>query len=281
MIVNVWDWRNNLKVASNKVSTKVKSLAFSEKGDYFVTAGNRHIKFWFLDSGRTKYKEPVPLMGRQAILGELRNNYFCDVACGRGQCENSTYAITKSGLLCEFNSRRLLERWVELRTSSANCITIGESLIFIGCADSIIRCFDTESLRFITTLPRTHYLGVDVSLGLNVAHMSSPPPNAKYPDTVAITYDQNNHKLTCVYNDHSIYVWDTQNVKGVGKSHSFLYHSTCIWGVEMVPPSGPMPQGCFLTCSSDDTIRLWTLDKLNEKNTKGMYRRNIYSNVSL
>ena len=24
-------------------------------------------------------------MGRSAILGEQRNNYFCDVGCGRGE----------------------------------------------------------------------------------------------------------------------------------------------------------------------------------------------------
>lgn len=56
MIVNVWDWRNNVKVASNKVSTKVKSLAFSENGSYFVTVGNRHVKFWFLEYGKTKVR---------------------------------------------------------------------------------------------------------------------------------------------------------------------------------------------------------------------------------
>ena len=57
-------------------------------------------------------------MGRSAILGEQRNNYFCDVACGRGEMGDSTYAITKSGLLCEFNNRRLLDKWVELRVST-------------------------------------------------------------------------------------------------------------------------------------------------------------------
>lgn len=56
-------------------------------------------------------------MGRSAILGEQRNNYFCDVGCGRGEMGDSTYAITKSGLLCEFNNRRLLDKWVELRVS--------------------------------------------------------------------------------------------------------------------------------------------------------------------
>ncbi len=63
----------------------------------------------------SQYKEPVPLMGRSAILGEQRNNYFCDVGCGRGEMGDSTYAITKTGLLCEFNNRRLLDKWVELR----------------------------------------------------------------------------------------------------------------------------------------------------------------------
>ena len=253
----IYKWRL-FKVASNKVSTKVKAISFAENGSYFVTAGNRwraefselfkthqwifffrHVKFWYLEYSRSaKYKEVVPLMGRSAILGEQRNNYFCDVACGKGDmvsrdgqwsssrviivdgrifvraivsCCNvtwcpvmhrtwliagckvesvdqrvliltstlrsmvqaimrfskerwqfydfmmffafrasvlililidrarrirdiklagvwwclimfnfqgdSTYAITKSGLLCEFNNRRLLDKWVELRTT--------------------------------------------------------------------------------------------------------------------------------------------------------------------
>lgn len=57
-------------------------------------------------------------MGRSAILGEQRNNDFVDVACGRGDMADSTYAITKTGLLCEFNNRRLLDKWVELRVSN-------------------------------------------------------------------------------------------------------------------------------------------------------------------
>ena len=69
-------------------------------------------------------KEPTPLTGRSAILGEQRNNYFCDVACGRGEMGDSTYAITKSGLLCEFNNRRLLDKWVELRVILLTIIII-------------------------------------------------------------------------------------------------------------------------------------------------------------
>ncbi|XP_063985422.1 mitogen-activated protein kinase-binding protein 1 isoform X3 [Diachasmimorpha longicaudata] len=285
MIVNVWDWRNNVKVASNKVSSKVKAVSFAESGNYFVTVGNRHVKFWYLEYCRNaKYQEPVPLMGRSAILGEQRNNDFVDVACGCGEMADSTYAITKTGLLCEFNNRRLLDKWVELRTTSANCIAVGEKSIFIGCAEGIIRCFSPTTLQFITTLPRTHYLGVDVAQGLSIDHMSQHPSNARYPDAIALAFDEQNNKLTCVYNDHSIYVWDIRDIRRVGKSQSFLYHSACIWGVEMYPSGNEsvnsMPPGSFVTCSSDDTIRIWNLEKdLPPDDT--LYNRNIYSNELL
>jgi WD40 repeat protein len=52
MIVNVWDWKVGVKVASNKVSAKVKAVAFSENGSYFVTVGNRNVKFWYLEHSR-------------------------------------------------------------------------------------------------------------------------------------------------------------------------------------------------------------------------------------
>jgi len=44
----------------------------------------------------------------------------------------------------------------------------GDKYIFTGCADGIVRCFNPNTLQFITTLPRTHYLGVDVAQGLSI-----------------------------------------------------------------------------------------------------------------
>ncbi|KAE9544023.1 hypothetical protein AGLY_001712 [Aphis glycines] len=283
MIVNVWEWKLNLKYASNKVSAKIKAIAFSDNGN-FITIGNRHVKFWYLQSSRSvTYKEPVPLMGRSAILGEQRNNDFIDVCCGHGELKDYTYAITKSGLLCEFNNRRLLDRWVELKTTSANCMAIGNQFIFVGCAEGIVRCFNPGTLQFVTTLPRTHYLGVDVAQGHDISHMANIPPNAKYPDAIALAYDETNMKVTCVYNDHSLYVWDVKDIKRVGKSNSFLFHSACIWGVEMYPALEhdlQIPRNSFITCSSDDTIRVWNLDRI-EYDRKSLYQKNIYSNELL
>ena len=58
-----------------------------------------------------------------------------------------------------------------------------------------------------------------------------------YPDACAISYDEQNGRVSVVYNDHSLYIWDVKDVKKVGKSYSFLYHSACIWGLEV-------SQGC-------------------------------------
>ncbi|XP_021703185.1 uncharacterized protein LOC5568929 isoform X3 [Aedes aegypti] len=279
-IVNVFDWKANLKIASNKVTAKVVAVSFSEDGNYFVTVGNRHVKYWYLEGSR-KYKEPIPLMGRSAILGELRNNDFCAVACGKGEMSDSTYAITRNGHLVEFNSRRLLDKWVMCRTNAANCLVTSTKYILVGCAEAIIRVFNAETLEYITTLPRTHFLGVDVAQGVHINHMMSAPQNAKYPDTIAIVYDENRSKVTSVYNDHSLYIWDLRDIRRVGKSNSFLYHSACIWGVETVPfsylkhnVSDTLPSDSFLTCSSDDTIRVWDIE--NGESTE-LYRKNIYS----
>ncbi|XP_011890275.1 PREDICTED: mitogen-activated protein kinase-binding protein 1 isoform X11 [Cercocebus atys] len=150
MIVNVWAWKKNIVVASNKVSSRVTAVSFSEDCSYFVTAGNRHIKFWYLDDSKTsKVNATVPLLGRSGLLGELRNNLFTDVACGRGKKADSTFCITSSGLLCEFSDRRLLDKWVELRVypevkdSNQACLPPSS---FITCSsDNTIRLWNTES----------------------------------------------------------------------------------------------------------------------------------------
>ena len=114
---------------------------------------------------------------------------------------------------------------------------MGPQLICVGCADGVIRCFSSANLHFVCTLPRPHSLGIDIAKGLNRSEFginSNSGESIKHPHTLAITLDQNNKKVTCVYSDHSMYVWDIKDFKRVGKSHSFLYHSACIWGVEVI-----------------------------------------------
>lgn len=63
--------------------------------------------------------------------------------------------------------------------------------------------------------------------------MSFRNPDVQYPDSVALTYDSVNCWLSCVYNDHSVYVWDTRDLQRVLKVHSALYHSDSIWDLQV------------------------------------------------
>ncbi|XP_068173513.1 WD repeat-containing protein 62-like isoform X2 [Antennarius striatus] len=262
MTVSVWDWRKGLVIASNKVSSRVLSVSVSEDNSYFVTAGNRHVKFWYLKASKERrVNSTVPLIGRSALLGDHKNTMFSGVACGRGLAAGNTYCITSSGLLCLFNSSRHLEAWVDLKTAAASCLAVSEDYIFCGCADGVIRAFSPSHLQYVTTLPRPHRLGID----LHAAHSLGP---AQHPDTVALTFDPASRRLTCAYGDHSLYVWDVSNVLRSAKLYSALYHSAAVWSVEVHPEPRdafqprllPPPPSTFFTCSSDNTIRLWQAD---------------------
>ncbi|XP_025026919.1 WD repeat-containing protein 62, partial [Python bivittatus] len=351
MIVNVWDWKSDTLLASNKVSCKVMAISFSEDS-YFVTVGHRHVKFWFLDGSReVKIKETVPLVGRSGLLGELHNNIFCDVACGQGKMAGSTFCISYSGLLCQFNEKRVLEKWIDLKVTLANCICVSEEFIFCGCANGTVRVFYAQNLHYLSDLPKPHYLGTDVaterilrffsqasspiwnsnpttpgakertafqplyklceskSLGLSPdkgIFLETPPeqligflevviqhvglrkavwgywfptvrPDASYPDAIAVVFDPRHHWLSCVYKDHSVYIWDVKNIGHVGKVWSDLFHSSFVWNVEVYPEfedhRGCLPPGSFLTCSSDNTIRFWNL----ENDMPGHFKKNAYS----
>lgn len=67
-----------INVAISIFSLRYFKVAFSEDGSYFVTAGFRHVKFWFVDTiGVTKPNEKgakIPgqtsvIEGRAGILG--------------------------------------------------------------------------------------------------------------------------------------------------------------------------------------------------------------------
>ncbi|XP_048015848.1 WD repeat-containing protein 62 isoform X3 [Megalobrama amblycephala] len=280
--VSVWEWKKGTVIASNKVSSRVLAVSFSEDNSYFVTAGNRHVKFWYLDASKERrVNSTVPLIGRSGLLGEHQNSQFCGLACGRGSMASSTYCITHTGLLCQFNSNRQLDSWVDLKTTSAQCLSVSETFVFCGCADGTVRVFSPQDLRYVTTLHRPHCLGVDVSQGTQPGHLFGANPEAQYPDTLALTFDPVTRHLTCVYNDHSVYVWDVRDIRNVGKVYSALYHSGCVWSVETYPEladsSGCLSPGSFLTCSSDNTIRLWKSESPQTHGSGLGLRHNLYS----
>ena len=56
---------------------------------------------------------------------------------------------------------------IVFQSKSASCLVAGRECIFVGCADGVVRVFSPSTLLFLTTLPRPHHLGVDVSKAIN------------------------------------------------------------------------------------------------------------------
>lgn len=72
----------------------------------------------------------------------------------------------------------------------------------------------------------------------SISHLFSTKMGTRYPDAIAVTFDPVRHWLSCVYNDHSLYVWDVRDVNRVGKVHAGLYHASCVWDLEVKSREG-------------------------------------------
>uniref|UniRef100_UPI00358F0D66 mitogen-activated protein kinase-binding protein 1-like isoform X2 n=1 Tax=Myxine glutinosa TaxID=7769 RepID=UPI00358F0D66 len=260
MLVNVWDWKKNLLVASNKASSCIRDVSFAPDGSFFVTSGIRHIRFWHLDAlTSSKTDWPVPLRGRSCLLGEQQNNQFCAVVF----MDDQIFAVTRSGLLCVIE-QRVLQRYIELKASSALSLAAGDGMIFCGCTNGVVRVFASD-LHILFNLPRPHCLGDYMTPGTELPKPQKDQNFARFPDVVALSYNGARHWLACAYSDHSLYVWhvgESPNGKDITCEFSALYHSACVWGVEMYPelpdrllPS--LPIGSFITASDDNTLRMW------------------------
>lgn len=66
-----------------------------------------------------------------------------------------------------------------------------------------------------------------------ISHLFPSDKDARYPDAIAVSYDPVSCWLSCVYNDHSVYVWDVGEVDAAVKVHAALFHAACIWDLEV------------------------------------------------
>lgn len=265
----VWDWKKGIKLAGNKVTSRVNAVSFSKDGSYFVTAGLRHVKYWYLDAGgripkrrNLSSRETQVLDGRSGILGVLRDANFVDVACDRNSNNGYTYFITDLGILCIFKEGRVIDKWVDLQVKSAFSISVSSNYVICTCSEGVIRLFDLVTLKYAGILPKPHPLGTDISL------VTSPDmvrtTDAFYPDAVAMVYNEASQRVISVYSDRSLYIWDIRDLKKIGKYRSFIFHSDCVWGVEPCPnvdrEENAIPVNSFATFSADGTVRIWNLD---------------------
>ncbi|TPP61752.1 Mitogen-activated protein kinase-binding protein 1 [Fasciola gigantica] len=278
--VYVWDRASGQRVASAKVTNKINGVAFSPTGHFFVTVGVRHVRYWYLEPRRNRHKETLPLNGRNAVLGDLLNNTFTDVCCTlRVPNAVSTYkdrssdysstamtattttedgvagtvltlVVSKAGQLMQFSDQRYLEKWVELRTSKASCISTSGPWLVVGCARGTCLLFESETLQFLAQLPLPHTLGSDLQSDVPCKQPSAPPPQTtapssddtetpSHPDLLAIKLDWSRSRVICCYTDHSFYVWDISDLNNIRRRLSHFYHSRGVWSIDCFVETPP------------------------------------------
>lgn len=125
------------------MTSKVNALSFSSDGTFFVTAGLRHVKFWYFDNrgrvqrrvcfsasqstaldthdkpikGNLSSRETQVLDGRSGLLGALRHSNFIAVGCDKGTTGH-VYFLTDNGILCMFKEGRVIDKWVDLQVNT-------------------------------------------------------------------------------------------------------------------------------------------------------------------
>ena len=307
----LWDWKNSYKVSTQKLGNKVHSVGFHSSGDFFVTAGDRHLKWWTIME--VIEGESVSLEGKAAsILEDMRNSVFMDVVCGSGSCSSSIYCTTSTGVLCLFNEQKMVEKWVQLESASSFCLELfspegAPGLLIVGCANGIIRCFDPQSLQYIATLPLPAPLlgavppaspdrveNADTTVASVPAEMALDT-HSMYAACYGVCKVASSHnpsaapKLATIYADRSLFVWDISDMYAIAKYRSFQYHRACVWDIQFIEDTtvgaaadsavqAGLPKGTFVTCSADNTLRFWNTDQRLQRQSK---YRSLYSREML
>ncbi len=302
-----WDWDGDRKLSAQKLSNKVHSISFHSSGDYFITAGDRHLKWWYVTE--VLDGEAVGIEGKPAgILEEMRTSIFMDICCASGDANEKVYCISQQGILCLFNKDRIVEKWVQLPyptsysleffPSSSSAIT-GDStvdaqpaMLFVGCAAGVIRVYLASNLEYLTELPMPTPLDPEkdhheeCSYGATYA-LRKVPPTSVNPMP----------KLCAIYADRSMIIWDISDVFNAMPYRSFTAHRSCVWDIQFLQDvsktapmegsssssnKGTMPPSTFVTCSADNSVRFWNLDAKARRTSrfKSPYSRDMLHAIS-
>ncbi|TMW68365.1 hypothetical protein Poli38472_005833 [Pythium oligandrum] len=279
------------------VEDKVLSMDYCHEGNFFVSVGERHFKFWFLDVDNqflvTGFEvDGVPeLQGRSAVMAAKEDATFTSVGCGAGACKLKTYAVTSDGTLCSFGVSCVMERLVSLEAACGNALSVTASYVAIGGSSAIVRLFDPSTLEYITTMPFPPALGkANQTPEPQETRELQPEHPYRHPATLAVRLTGSH--VMALYSDRSFFIYDIADPQNARVDRSFLFHSGGIremlvaGRVQGVNPKGKIvyrsqdslhsrksasegsiPLGAFVTCSDDNTVRFWHLD-LHKPSTK-------------
>ena len=115
----VWDWYDSKIITIMKLTNKVYSITFQPEGNYFVTCGDRHLKWWYLEDTDN---DSIEIIGKPAsILEDHKNAIFMDIFIHL----NFVYSVTSTGILCRFDQvNRMMDTWIQVESSTCYSLTL-------------------------------------------------------------------------------------------------------------------------------------------------------------
>ncbi|KAF4146403.1 WD domain G-beta repeat domain-containing protein [Phytophthora infestans] len=294
-----WELKLKMKDAVRRLEVAAVGCAFVEDriydadycqaGNFFVTVGEKHFKYWFLDdngailSTGLRVNDLPELQHRDAVVNAKTSATFTGVGCGHGSCELKTFAVTLDGTLCCFGASGIMERLVSLESNCGNAISVTEAYVAVGGSSGVVRLFNPSTLEYRATLPFPPAFGA----ANEPSKLTPASPSVLYPAepfryaAVMATRITGSHVIV-FYSDRSIFIYGTTNLDAVTLELSFLYHSGGIRDLQVAGlvrginakgkiafyDSGVaggvatkiLPTGTFVTCSDDNTVRLWNLE---------------------
>ncbi|KAG2388159.1 hypothetical protein C9374_001009 [Naegleria lovaniensis] len=224
---------------------KTSDVAFSHDGAFFVTVGDKFVKYHHIEHQATN--GTIEIKSSRCILGNFKEANFVSVDIVKAKDGTvGIYTVNSDGILCMLNENRQITKWLDMKVKSAFSISGNEDIICCGCSNGIVRLFEPSTLKFKCTLPKPPKLA------------SMSPLNDV--DCVACRLLDSRQVVT-IYSDRSFFIWDISNLQRIAKYRSFLCHSDSIWDIDLFPENNEnLPPGSFITCSSDNTARIWNVE---------------------
>ncbi|GLC59459.1 hypothetical protein PLESTB_001489800 [Pleodorina starrii] len=314
-----------------------EELGAGAAGLTITTVGKAgHFKVWSLtlpsgrgrEGGHLAAAGQASLTPRPANLKEYRSHNFVGVAVATSdgssaQAQPLLYALTASGVLLTLRpATRTIDKSLSLQVPAAFALAVSSGLIACACAAGVVRLFAARTLAFRGNLPRPSTgrstggappdgsgggsgggagRGGYSSGGGGLVSGPAADPQASagslFPDAVGCAFDSSGERLTVVYADRSLMVWDVRNPAKVTRMRSVLSHSGVVWSAALIPPwqaallghqgnVPPTPGGSevsggggggevfgpssvLCTCGADGTVRLWNVCLNNSASTAG------------
>lgn len=123
------------------------------------------------------------------------------------------------GLLLRFDSKRSLDKFIDLEMEAAFCVHCTDNALICGGGQGIIRIFSPKTLDYLGTMPLCHPVHMQMTLG-----EADVDGEGSRPHVCQVHYLSDPARIVVLYSDHSIYHWLLNAIEDALPSQMQLVH---------------------------------------------------------